>query len=567
MVTIYVNRDNLNKDESNQKQKAQTKIDKRDGNLSGYTYDFLEIFDNRRKKKSSQAFETIQVSEVLGKLARLYERIRNTVEYKGEHVLRRNAIERILKRLIWEQESVRVNVDPTRVTETLLKELIWARYLPNKTVPKEKEQVVKNAINKYLYVLKNIDKIHSDVKTSKVKDWFWGIASAEIEDIVDPSNRDLYVNLMYGWFLNYFEWQNKGLSDHEKQIQLYLATHRAYTKSDDAIMRYYLLLKEYPNWQDANQKEIDDFIKKFPQIYKEIERNLNYDGRYALFRIVQKQLPAFDIFRTIAEDKNVNLTQLLKSKKSFNRKIIKVCSLKYEQIRSRVNTGIVRSIIYIFITKVMMALIIEVPFEIYWYGDVRYTPLGINILLPPLLMFLIGLSTRIPGEENTKEIIKRLNSVVYKTDSDVKQAFSIRQTRRRTTLGSVFAFLYLALFILVFGGLGYLLLKINFTLFGIIIFFGFLSLVLLFAFRVRFNANELKVKKEDESAIGHLISYLTLPFLNIGFYLSKGFEKLSFLTIILDFIIEAPLKSIIDIFEEWTSFLREKKEEVVEIPE
>jgi len=35
----------------------------------------------------------------------------------------------------------------------------------------------------------------------------------------------------------------------------------------------------------------------------------------------------------------------------------------------------------------------------------------------------------------------------------------------------------------------------------------------------------------------------------------------------LDFLIEIPLKNIIEVFEEWTSFLREKKEEVVEIPE
>ena len=95
----------------------------------------------------------------------------------------------------------------------------------------------------------------------------------------------------------------------------------------------------------------------------------------------------------------------------------------------------------------------------------------------------------------------------------------------------------------------------------------FLSAVLLFAFRIRYNANQLKVESGDESFWGHIVSYLTLPFLNFGFYLSRGLAKINFLTIILDFLIEIPLKNVIEIFEEWTSFLREKREEVIEIPE
>ena len=53
----------------------------------------------------------------------------------------------------------------------------------------------------------------------------------------------------------------------------------------------------------------------------------------------------------------------------------------------------------------------------------------------------------------------------------------------------------------------------------------------------------------------------------MGVYLSKGIAKLNFLTILLDFLIEAPLKIIVEVIEEWTSFIREKREEVVEVPE
>jgi len=48
--------------------------------------------------------------------------------------------------------------------------------------------------------------------------------------------------------------------------------------------------------------------------------------------------------------------------------------------------------------------------------------------------------------------------------------------------------------------------------------------------------------------------------------LSQGLAKLSFLMVIMDFLIEAPLKTIISVIEEWTSFIRERREEVVSVP-
>src|SRR3989304_5891798 len=72
--------------------------------LTPYMENFIKAWEKAQNTTQS-AGATLRVSEVLGSLARLYERIRNVVEYKGEHVLKRNAIERILKRLLWERSS------------------------------------------------------------------------------------------------------------------------------------------------------------------------------------------------------------------------------------------------------------------------------------------------------------------------------------------------------------------------------------------------------------------------------------------------------------------------------
>ena len=571
MVTIYENQSSESKEAESEKSKNDVeedavKVDSEAG-LSIYSDRFLSAFEKNLANLKKSGEPSIQVSEVLGGLARLYERIRTTVEYKGEHVLRRNAIERILKRLVWQEESVRADVNNRRVAESLLKELIWARYLPNNTVPRGITDVVEKAVDKYIYFLRNLDSLPSGISETKVRNWIWGVASSEIEDIVDPSYRELYVKLMYDWFIDTFNWEEPELDEHDKQIQIYLAIHRAFTKSDDSIMRYHLLLKEFPDWKHADRTELNKFILKYSDVYSEIEGHLNFSGRLVLYRKIQKNAAAFDVFKEIAIEEKLNLRKLVNDQSKFEEKVRKVCEAKYKQMARRVSTGIIRSIIYIFLTKVVFAMLIEIPYEIFMYGDVRYFPLAINMILPPSIMWLVGFSIRVPGAKNTESIVTRLASVSYKQKEKVKQNFSLKKLKRSSVLSSFFGLLYALIFVAVFGGITYVLTLLNFSIFGVLIFFMFLSLVMLFAFRVRFNASQLKVNGEDEGFFSHLSSYFTLPFLNFGFYLSRGLAKLNFFTILLDFLIEIPLKNIIEVFEEWTSFLREKKEEVVEMPE
>ncbi|RLC31407.1 hypothetical protein DRH13_03095, partial [Candidatus Woesebacteria bacterium] len=81
-----------------------------------------------------------------------------------------------------------------------------------------------------------------------------------------------------------------------------------------------------------------------------------------------------------------------------------------------------------------------------------------------------------------------------------------------------------------------------------------------------FTASELNVTGEKEGFLSSILTNFTLPLLNLGVWLSQGLAKLSFLMVIMDFLIEAPLKTIISVIEEWTSFIRERREEVVSVP-
>jgi uncharacterized protein YqgC (DUF456 family) len=122
------------------------------------------------------------------------------------------------------------------------------------------------------------------------------------------------------------------------------------------------------------------------------------------------------------------------------------------------------------------------------------------------------------------------------------------------------------LFLLTFGGISFILYKIGFNIISAGVFFVFLSLVLLFGYRVRYTASELNVKGERDGFFSQILANITLPLLNLGVWLSQGLQRFNVILLFMDFLIEAPLKNIIRVFEEWTSFIREKREEVIEVP-
>ena len=133
-------------------------------------------------------------------------------------------------------------------------------------------------------------------------------------------------------------------------------------------------------------------------------------------------------------------------------------------------------------------------------------------------------------------------------------------------MSRVFLAFYIFIFFLIFSSIGLVLVQLGFNVLSATIFFFFSSLVLLFAYRVRYTATELNVAGEREGLLSHLFSLITMPFINVGSLLSQGLQRFNFFILIMDFLFEAPLKNVIRIFEEWNVFVKEKRDEVIEIP-
>jgi hypothetical protein len=499
-----------------------------------------------KEKQKSEEKEKIKIGGGIETLAFVYEKIRNAIEYKGENLLRRYATERIIRRYSWINSSWNYQ----KIAELIIKELIWARYLKGEEVTIEKINEVEKILRKFLPLL-------NFSQEKRWRDWIFTISSCEIENCLSPHIIDRgFIEVISEWIKNNYSITE--ISEEEKNTQIFLAVARAFLKLDDPTLNWYLFKKEYP--------EVDS-PHELLKVKEEITSKLNHPLRLSLFRFTRKTLAQFFVLKEIVE-KNFpsKISSIFEHPEKLREEVEGVCEKKYLETREKINRGIIRSIIYIFATKVLIALLLEIPYELFFFKKINFLPIGINVLIPPTLMLFLGSTIKAPGEENTQKIIREINSFVYKKENISKTPIFLSQRTSISLLKKIFTFLYALLFILIFGGLTYLLIKIKFNIISLGVFFIFLSLVLLFGFRVRYNASEVFAVEEKEGLFLKLLDNLSLPFLNLGFWLSKSLAKLNVLMIVMDFMIEAPLKSIIRVFEEWLNFIKEKKREVVEVP-
>src|SRR3989338_6989871 len=95
--------------------------------LSQHTLNLLEKIKNANRKKESDEFSSspITVSNLTSGIEFLYEKIRNALEYREEHLWLKDAILRILKRRFFEIMA------KEKIGHELIEELIRGRYLDN----------------------------------------------------------------------------------------------------------------------------------------------------------------------------------------------------------------------------------------------------------------------------------------------------------------------------------------------------------------------------------------------------------------------------------------------------
>ncbi|MDD5043823.1 MAG: hypothetical protein PHD51_04180 [Patescibacteria group bacterium] len=524
--------------------------------------ELLEVF--AKKPEDNQEIAKIKVSEMISKIAFFYEKIRNVIDYREEHLLRKGAVERIIRRKLLIEG--RLTIEPQKeadIAKSLICELIRASYIPNESLPETKIGTVAKILVKYDALKKKIAATpHRETK--KINNWLIGLMACEIEEELIPPTRDhALAETMYKLMNPLITVEGRPApEENEKNTQIYLAIYRNLLKYDHGMLDYLLWNLYWPEWRQGSEEAITKAADNIESIRRAIEIQKNHPLREKLNKICKKYSVLFIIFKDIIEENPDNIEDILANPAMLEEKVTKVCNKKYQGIRTKLRRSVLRSIIYIFITKMALALAIEVPFDLFITHQLHYLSLGINILFHPLLLLFIALSVRIPTEKNTKIIITSLKLLFYQHGEEKLKYIVKMPAKRGGFLQGIFTFIYALTFVISFGILVTILNKLHFSILSMLLFILFLSVVSFFATRIRKTAKELLVIKKTESIFTAFSDFFFTPIIHAGRWLSVNFSKINVFIFIMDVIIEAPFKIFIDISEQWFAFVREKKEEL-----
>ena len=527
--------------------------------LSSYTKTLIENLRTIKPKPKVEEASRITVSKTASFLAFVYEKIRNAVEYREEQLIRRAAIERIVKR------RLTLNPEGKREGENVVRELLWARYFPEDSLSFKDVHKIQAIIDRYLLIKNRLTIGRSGEDRAYLVQFLIDFLTCQIEEILSPDKATR--NRQHNYFV-YQTLRNKVKIDDIAEIKqnayFYAATEKAFSRSDRPYLRYHIFQLSYQSLDQYNQEQINQLIPQIPSIFKKIDQIIDNPYNDKLLRFVRKQIPPFLILFEILSRRLNQAEQLLTDKKKLWTEVEGICREKYALINKRLRQTAIRSLIYIFLTKMLLAVLLEFPLSQYFYGEVNLLSIAINTLFPPVLMLLIIGFVKAPGEKNTRRIFLRIVNIINKDKSFENSVVLIskKPKQKRPILVFGFTIFYSLTFIitlsLIHEGLSYF----NFNLISETIFLFFISVVSFFGYRVKQIAKEYKLS-EKTSFFSPFIDFFFMPILSLGKFFSSEISRLNFFIAFFDFLIEAPFKLIIEIFEEWISFVKERKEEII----
>lgn len=527
--------------------------------LSHFTNALITTFKSIKRKTRPDDMSKIMVSQTVSFFALVYEKIRNAVEFREDHLILRASIERVIKR------RLSLNPEGKGEAENLVRELLWARYFDNGSLGGSDIIKFQSIIDKYLIIRKQIVTGREGELQQYLNQFIINLMTCELEEALNPESS---VRQSSFTFFIYQVLRKKikieGLSEEQKDAYFLVAIEKAYGRSDRAYQQYHLFTTLYKKINDYSNQEILSLSTKLPTIFKRLDDMITSPYVDNLMKFCRKQLPPFTVLFSILKNKKDTIENILNNREKLWNEVDITCREKYQQLGNRIRNLAIRSFIYIFLTKMFFALILEYPVSKLIYGEVNNYSIIINSIFPPFLMLAILAFFRVPDESNTKKIYNRIIEIIdIDKTYETQVAYMPKRPRvRRPSLIFGFTVFYSLTFFITLLIIYEILLLLNFNLVSQVVFVFFVSVVTFFSYRIKQMVNEFKLD-EKENIITPIIDFFFMPILSLGKFFSSEIAKLNFFIFIFDFLIEAPFKLVFEIVEEWISFVKKRKEEII----
>lgn len=518
---------------------------------------------------SKKDFTPLHVDEIASRLARFYEKIRKVIDWKDDNVLRRGAIERILKRILFPKLAgfQTRNYNAEELSETITMELIRGGHLPNHKIPKERVTIASQALNKYLYFLEYLSEYKlSDIKhKTNLATFVLELAACETEEILtNPIKQHGITNAMSKILNDRISiTPADSLTPEEKLRHIKISTQRILYDLDDNYIIYQLLREKYPYWQEPNSEQIKEFWKMLPTWWKNGHEKINTPINRKFDAIAEKIDTVFMLLDDVLEklkDKPKEIRIILENQEEFTNLITEAYNTRYKTLKTRLFNLAIFSTLSVFLSNWVTFYIIEVPLARLFYEGFNFSAAVVDFLIPTLVMFLLVVIIRPPKKENLQKILSTANGFVYKDEG--QEHFQVRTTERKFTFFNIFmSIIYILTTWVVFAGIAYVFFIAELPITSVIFDTFTIALTVFAAVVIRNQSKELNVD-EDRGVQDFILDVITLPIAKVGSVLAKKWKEYNVVAIFFNFVIETPLAAVLDFIQGWSEYLKEKKSEL-----
>lgn len=510
-----------------------------------------------------ESVSTIHVDEVASKVAAFYEKIRTIVDWKEEHLMRRVAIIRKLKR-----RFVNLEFNNLSIAEPLVLELIRGGHFPNDKIEESKIADVQNIINKYSFILKNSPPASSGREKLQFYNWLLEIAACEIEEVLSPPRKE---RALMEYMLELMKERitiNEGvlairrIKEEEKNIQIYIAVQQALFKLDRPIISYNLIKYRYPQWNTTSLEGLAEITKNIYDIWRTIENDLSHPLGKKFYTICEKYDTPYLILGDILSEENpAEVSEKISKPEILEGLVKKFYNKRLSTLKARLLRAGLYSTLSILLVNSFSLVVLEIPLAKLITG--RFTPITIivDILGPTFLMFLLTITIKKPSKNNLDLVVMETVKIVYerqKTDS-----YEIKVPKKRgVIIRSIIALIYLFGALVSFGFVYWIFRLAKFPPTSVIINVIFIALITFAGLAVRKRGEELTVEEKKTGFLGFLFDILSLPVASVGRWLSNKWKKYNAIAAFFNALIDMPFLVFVEFLEQWRFFLKEKKEEI-----
>lgn len=497
----------------------------------------------RLEQVANETVEKLHVSTTGAGLTFLYESLRNASENADEKLLLQRAIRRFFRRAYLTPD----NTSLADAGTDLATELTLAGYLENDSVSLITINAITDIVKSYSIARRKLlERFPRDV----VERWTLEPMSAAIEaELRDHRMSLAFTDLAYNYFLNAIAADRffGGKKPASYEATLFVAVSSTLTKNDPSAIRYNLLSRYHIS--PSRTVDFAKFNTQIDQVFTSpaLEKVKHLVDRHgASLRILQRAMQIDD-----------KLADHLASEKSFLGPYDSAISDSYTTVSESINRGIIRSVIFLIISKFIIGVAIEVPYDLIVNGHISWIALAVNLLTPPLYMIALRLTLLMPSAENTRALHREITRILFEP-VPTKPFLGARSSKH---FGIGYNIAYTLAIVAVFGGFGYLLVRYaEFGWIHLTIFFVFISTASFLGFRLSRAIREIEVGEEAQTSVTMLRDFLYMPFVAVGRRISETYAQFNIISRFLDMFVELPLKTVLGFVRQWGSFLSAKKD-------